>query len=91
MIRIRFWWPGYSPEEALTTFDPTVLEMPFDVSSDGGCSWRSAREGATLDTIYEWMIDHGHTVVDTKLVNERRNGRWEGQYVLTIGPRQQRS
>jgi hypothetical protein len=91
MIRIRFWWPGYSPEEALTTFDPAVLEMPFDVSRSPGESWRSPQNGATLQTIHEWMVDHGHTVVDTALVDERRNGRWEGQYVLTIGPKQQRS
>ena len=91
MIRIRFWWPGYSPEEALTTFDPAVLEMPFEVSSNSGDSWRPPQNGATLQTIHEWMVDHDHAVLDTRLVNERRNGRWEGQYVLTIGLNHERS
>jgi hypothetical protein len=91
MIRIRFWWPGYSPEDALTTFAPAVLETRFEVSRNGGQSWRPPQNGATLQTIHEWMIDRGHTVVDTALVDERRNGCWEGQYVLTIGPKQQRS
>jgi hypothetical protein len=91
MIHIRFWWSGYSPEEALTTFDPVVLEMPFEVSSNGGESWRPPQNGATLQTIYEWMVDHDRTILDTKQVNERHNGRWEGQYVLTIGPNGERS
>ena len=91
MVHIRFWWHGYSPEEALTTFDPNVLEMPFEVSSDDGNSWRSPLNGATLQTIHEWMVDHDRAILDTKLVDERSNGRWEGQYVLTIGPNHRRS
>ena len=91
MIQIRFWWSGYSPEEALTTFDPAVLEMPFEVSRNGGRSWRPPQNGATLQTIYDWMVDDDRAIVDTTLVNERRNGRWEGQYVLTIGPKHERS
>jgi hypothetical protein len=86
MLHIRFWWPGYSPEEALTTFDPAVLELPFEVSNNGRECWRPPRNGATLQTIHEWMVDHNRTILDTRLVNERRNSRWEGQYVLTIGP-----
>ena len=91
MIYVRFWWPGYSPEEALTTFDLAVLEMPFEVSRGGEDSWRPPRNGATLQTIYEWMVDHDHAILDAKMVDQRRNGRWEGQYVLAIGPKQQRS
>jgi hypothetical protein len=91
MIHIRFWWPGFSPEDALTSFDPAVLEMPFEVSKNGENSWHPLQNGATLQTIHEWMVDHDRTILDTKLVNERRNGRWEGQYVLTIGPNPQRS
>jgi hypothetical protein len=87
MLQIRFWWPGYSPEDALTSFDPNVIEMPFEGSADDGRSWRAPRDGATLQTIHEWMLEHDCTVVDTKLVDERRNGRWEGLYVLTIGKR----
>jgi hypothetical protein len=86
-VHIRFWWPGYSPEDALKSLDPTVIETPFEGSADGGRSWRSPRDGATLETIHEWMLDHGCKVVDTKLVDERHNGRWEGLYVLTIGKR----
>ena len=85
-LQIRFWWPGFTPEDALDSFDLTVQETPFEVSCDGGRSWRSPRNGATLQTIHEWMVDHDRTVVDTKLVDDRRNGQWEGQYVLTIGP-----
>ena len=84
MIHIRFWWPGYSPEDALDSFDPAVQETPFEVSCDAGKSWRRSRKDATLQTIYDWMIDHDQTVVETKLGDERRNGRWVGQYVLSI-------
>ena len=86
MIQIRFWWSGLCPEDALDSFDLTVQETSFEVSRDCGRSWRSPRNGATLQTIREWMVDHDHAIVDTRLVDERRNGRWEGQYVLTIGP-----
>ncbi|MGD2178262.1 MAG: hypothetical protein PVG71_10615 [Anaerolineae bacterium] len=85
MLQIRFWWPGYSLEDALTSFDLTVTKTPFEGSADGGRSWRAPRDGATLQTIHEWMVDHDCTVVDTQLVDERRNGGWEGLYVLTIG------
>jgi len=87
MLQIRFWWPGYTPEDALTSFDLTVIEMPFQGSSDGGQTWRHPKPGTTLQSIQEWMMDHDCQVVDTELVNERRNGRWEGQFVLTIGKR----
>jgi hypothetical protein len=85
-LQIRFWWPGYMPEEALDSFDITVVETPFDVSSDGGKTWRPPRNGATLQTVYDHMVDNCLGVVDTQLVGQRRNGRWEGHYVLTIGP-----
>jgi hypothetical protein len=84
-LQIRFWWPGFTPEDALTSFDPTVIETPFEGSADGGKTWRHPRPGKTLQTVYEWMIDHDCTVVDTQLVDERRNGGWEGRYMLTIG------
>jgi hypothetical protein len=86
MFRIRFWWAGYAPQEALDSFDPTVVETPFDVSSDGGKTWRRPANGATLQTVHDHMVDNSLGVVDTKLVSQRRNGRWEGQYILTIGP-----
>ena len=75
-----------SPEEAFESFDPTVTETPFEVSRDGGRTWRSPLNGASLDTVHNWMVDESLRVVDTKLVGHRRNGRWEGQYILTIGP-----
>ena len=84
-VHIRFWWPGYSPQDALTSLDPTVIETRFEGSADGGKSWRHPRPGNTLQTIHEWMVDHDCTVVHTKLVDERRNSRWEGRYVLSIG------
>jgi hypothetical protein len=85
-FQIRFWWSGYSPEEALESFDPIVTQMAFDVSSDEGKTWRSPRDGATLQSVRDHMIDEGLTVADTELVGQRRNGRWEGRYILTIGP-----
>jgi hypothetical protein len=85
-LQIRFWWPGYSPEKALESFDPVVTEMAFEVSRDGGSTWRSPRNGATLQTVQDWMEDEGLRVVGTKLVGQRHNGRWEGRYMLTIGP-----
>ena len=78
MIRIRFWWSGYSPEDALTSFDPTVADAPFHMSGDGGRSWRSPRNGTTLQTIQEWMMDHDLTIVDTELVDQRRGWVWQG-------------
>jgi hypothetical protein len=84
-LQIRFWWPGYSPEEALQSFDPTVVEMPFEVSEDGGRTWRRPFNGANLQTVYDWMVDQSLGVLDTSLVSQRRQGQWEGQYVLTIG------
>jgi hypothetical protein len=85
-LQIRFWWPGYTPEEALGSFDPVVIEMPFEVSRDGGETWRPPLSDATLQTVYDWMVDNSLGVVDTTLVGQQRRGRWEGQYVLTIGP-----
>jgi hypothetical protein len=85
-FQIRFWWPGYSPEDALDSFDIVVVETAFDVSSDGGKTWRPPLNGADLTTVRGYMTDKGLDVVDTKLVGQRRNGRWEGRYVLTIGP-----
>jgi hypothetical protein len=87
-FHIRFWWCGYMPEEVFESFDPVVTEMAFEISQNGGKTWRSPRNGATLQTVQDWMNDKGLGVVDTKLVGQRRNGRWEGRYVLTIGPAQ---
>ena len=84
-LMIRFWWPGYSPEEALGSFDPAVLETSFEVSRDDGRTWRPPQNGATLQTVYGWMIDHELDVVNTKLASQRRRGRWQGRFVLTIG------
>ena len=87
-LQIRFWWSGYSPEQAFDSFDPAVIEMEFEISRNGGRTWRSPRNGANLGTIHDWMQDKGLGVVDTKLVGQRRNGSWEGRYVLKIGPTQ---
>ena len=84
-VRIRFWWPGYTPEEALTSLDPVVIETPFEHTVDGGKTWRRPRAGSTLQTVHEWLVANDCRVVDTRLVEERRNSRWEGLYVLTIG------
>jgi hypothetical protein len=86
MVRIRFWWPGYSPEDALTTFDSAALDRSFEVSRDHGRSWRLSRPGTTLRSVHEWMVDSDLDVVRTALVDDRRQDGWEGQYVLTIGP-----
>ena len=86
MVRIRFWWQGYSPEDALTTFDPAVLETDFEVSEDNGRTWRSSRPGATLETVHEWMVGNSFDVLSSALTEDRRQDGWEGQYVLTIGP-----
>jgi hypothetical protein len=85
-LHIRFWWCGYTPEEAFESFDPVVTQMAFEISQNGGKTWRPPQNGATLQTVQDWMIDKGLGVVDTQLVGQRRNGRWEGRYVLTIGP-----
>ena len=29
-VQIRFWWPGYTPEDALDSLDPVVDETPFE-------------------------------------------------------------
>ena len=87
-VQVRFWWPSYSPEEALESLDPVVDDTPFEVSRDGGATWRSPLNGSTLQTVSDWMVDNSLGVVDTKLMGQRRNGRWEGRYVLIIGPTQ---
>jgi hypothetical protein len=87
-FQIRFWWSGYSPEEALESFDPVVTEMAFEISQNGGRTWRPPLNGATLQMIQDWMTDKSLGVVGTELVGQRRNGSWEGRYVLKIGPAQ---
>jgi hypothetical protein len=86
MFRIRFWWAGYSPEEALDPLNFTVVETPFEVSQDGGRTWRPPANGADLMTVQDYRRDKGLDVVDTQLVGQRRNGSWEGQYILIVGP-----
>jgi len=84
-VQIRFWWHTYSPDEVLESFDPVVLETPFEVSQDLGRSWRRPKGRATLETIHDWMIDEECSVVDTQLHRQRHFGdRWEGQYILII-------
>jgi hypothetical protein len=85
-FHIRFWWAGYSPQDALESFDPVVAQMAFEISQNGGKTWRPPRNGATLQMVYDHMLDNSLGVVDTELVGQRRNGSWEGRYVLTIGP-----
>ncbi len=84
MIRIRLWWPGYSPVDILTS---TSLENQDsrDFEVDGGNGWRLPQPGATISTIADWMLDNGKAVVGTHLLRSRRNGRWEGLYLLEIG------
>ena len=84
-VQVRFWLSSYSPEEVFDTFDPVVTETPFEVSRDGGRTWRPRENGTTFETVRDWMVDNDLGVVDTKLAKSRRRGRWEGQYVLTIG------
>ena len=45
---------------------------------------RTPHNGATLQTVSDWMLDNSLSIVDTALVGQRRNGTWEGRYVLTI-------
>jgi hypothetical protein len=85
-LHIRFWWADYSPEQVFESFDPVVTQMEFEISQNGGKTWRPPLNGATLQTVHDHMADNSLGVVDTKLVGQRRNGRWEGRYVLTIGP-----
>ena len=85
MVQIRFWWPGYHPEHALTSFDPVVLETPFEGTANGGRTWRPPKPGTTLRTVHDWLVDHECEVINVDLVRERRHSRWEGLYVLTIG------
>ena len=88
MVQIRFWWRGYSPEDALSSLDFSARETPFEVSEDRGITWRFPRPGTTLETVNEWMVDRGLTVRNTAVVDHRRiDGSWEGQYVLTFGPK----
>ena len=84
-VQLRFWLSSYVPEEVLTTFDPVVYETAFEVSQDNGVTWRLPTGGATFQDVHSWMLDNELRVVDTKLAKSRRMGRWEGQYVLTIG------
>ena len=84
-IQVRFWWADYSPWKALTTFDMAAQAEPFEVSRHGGVTWRPRRAGTTFADVHDWMTDNDMKVTDTRCVKTRRWGRWEGQYVLTIG------
>lgn len=86
MIRLKLWWPGYSPEEAL---DPLVAweyqsSRDFEVCEKSG-QWRSPKPGASLGNVAAWMQETGRSVLDTHLLKHRSNGHWEGLFLLEIG------
>lgn len=91
MIRLKFWWPGYSPQEAL---DPLKAwehqsNCAFEICEQPG-QWRPPKPGASLGSVTEWMEETGRSVLSAHLLKHRRNGRWEGLFLLEIGPTQNR-
>ena len=40
-VKIRLWWPGYTPTEVFESFSQEVLEMSFEVRN-GSAPWRPA-------------------------------------------------
>lgn len=87
MIRLKLWWPGYSPEEAL---DPLIAwehqsSRDFQISTTPG-QWRLPKPGSNLGSVTEWMAETSRTVLGAHLLKQRRNGRWEGLFLLEIGP-----
>ncbi len=81
MLRIKFWWPGYDPEKYLCNFEH---QNSRDFEIDQGTGWRLPRPGVTIESVADWMIDTGKSITGSHLLKSRRNGRWEGHYLLEI-------
>jgi hypothetical protein len=86
-ILIRFWSRLKSPKPALVgSADPGQagpLAGDWQVATDG--AWRKPRPGATFDTVRNYMLDWDLDIVDTALVEQRRNGHWEGRFIVELG------
>jgi len=83
MIRIKFWWHGIIPSKFLSDFSYHD-SRDFQVSTDGGRTWRLPKPGQTIRNVCDWMIDHDKTIVAEELIHRKSRPTWRGLYVLQI-------
>jgi hypothetical protein len=79
VAQVEFYWPGYDPRKAIDFFEQTPIE---NVTLRQGV--QIEYPGNTTGAVYEWMRVHSLRVFATKLIGQRRRGRWEGYYRVTF-------
>ena len=84
-LLVKYWWPGIIAEKAFDLFDAPYVPLVARTTDPTGQQWRPARPGATLADVAGYMLDNDLIIMDTQLIAQRRNPRWEGLYQVTIG------
>ena len=85
VLAIKYWWPGYQPEQALDIFQAPHVPLDARTNDPTGRQWQSVRRGTTLEAVRDYMQEHDLRVLHSKCIAQRRNPRWEGLYVVQIG------
>lgn len=82
-LQLKFWHNGYNPRDCFQQ-----VRDDFQVSQDGGGTWRKPKPGQTLTDLGWWMSDHNIHVKKVKKIEEKnRSAGWWGLYVLTLSAR----
>lgn len=85
VLVIKYWWPGYQPEQALDIFQAPHVPLEARTNDPTGRWWQPARHGSTLETVRDYMQEHDLHILHVERIAQRRNQRWEGLYVVQIG------
>jgi hypothetical protein len=81
VAQVEYFWPGYTPEQAIDLFNDTPLET---VTIRAGVDDLLDSPGSTTGDLYHWMLINSLRVFATHRVSSRRRGRWEACYRVTI-------
>lgn len=85
VVKIRFWWEGYTPEVVLE--DPIeAFVANVNIEVDAGKGWRAAKAGYNGMDMHDWLTDEGYERKDSPVMRDKRNGTnraWEGLYEFT--------
>lgn len=85
VLAVKFYFGGYDPEKAFELLTADSVPLEAKATDTLLCEWQPARAGATLAAVRDYMLDNDLAVLSTERIGQRRNGGWQGLYVVKIG------
>ncbi len=84
-LAVKFWFSGYDPERALDLFTAESVPLEAKTTDMTLREWQPARGGASLEAVRTYMQDKRLSYMSGKRISQRRNGAWQGLYLVVLG------